>query len=327
MMMEETTMRPGNMMMKTTALVCVLATMSLASCATTGSQDEPAPDDPTQAPDTPAVVPELNLNGNNAQAAGAAEERVTSTSAVQSPTALALTGGDANAGSVDCAAQYATCGFAVGLSGVGCVASLFDAGATIAACVTLVSSVAACYVSIHSCEKSVATAMKNDAYGFKGSRDSVSSPANDALSCPGEDRVYKANFYWGKTGSVLSGIQLTCNHGKALTFGSTYNSIKNNTWNGSTCGKNNLIQGFDVWSGSGIDAMGVRCDKMFDTSTSDWEGIKYGGSSGGSESALECPEGRYVAGMKVWYWGSRGNGTTTDTRQIRGISLLCRVPA
>ncbi|MGN6154101.1 MAG: hypothetical protein ACTHOH_19185, partial [Lysobacteraceae bacterium] len=87
-----------------------------------------------------------------------------------------------------------------------------------------------------------------------------------------------------------------------------------------TCSKGYLIQGINVYpTSTWVSAMKTRCDKAWDTLTSDSIGGTWGGTAN-SATIIACPEGSYMSGLKTW----RNATSTTSNRYIRRMAMNCR---
>lgn len=154
----------------------------------------------------------------------------------------------------------------------------------------------------------------------------VAGDVKESQTCPADYRVNEATF-WSKLFDFnpryrgLSAIYLYCNDptATALKF------VKNNVWTaanpdsieagGGRCGSAplDMSQGFSVRAGVLVDALGLQCDRAFDTSVPNSVGGLFGGP-GGNSSTINCREGDYVVGMNVW---------TGALRSVKAFELLC----
>ncbi len=139
-------------------------------------------------------------------------------------------------------------------------------------------------------------------------------------SCHKNQRVKSIKPYWGgsyyhSTGDIY-GFVVECTDGQKWYFGNL-----TGTSQGAGCAKGYLIQGMDVKSGTVIDSIKIRCDKVWDKAAGDILGKQLGGT-GGSPATIACPERAYVSGIKTWLADSpTGDG---KNRYIQRIQLNCR---
>ncbi|MES2671896.1 MAG: hypothetical protein V4673_15965 [Pseudomonadota bacterium] len=135
------------------------------------------------------------------------------------------------------------------------------------------------------------------------------------VSCPGGSLMNGVRVF--ENGSRVTGLTLNClpttaNGAYTLKF---IGYTANGTWQGCA-NSGELVAGFNIRSGSEIDALGVVCRKFSD-------GTKYGksllGGSGGVRNDRHCPAGQELHGVKVQH-----DGASETNRNILGIEVICR---
>ncbi|NJL18021.1 MAG: hypothetical protein HC938_13430 [Nitrospira sp.] len=161
--------------------------------------------------------------------------------------------------------------------------------------------VGSCNAMAESCSRDTTT---NNPLTTSGGAKGTTSGTKQTITCGNisstgryENRV--TGFYFKKDTvnslTLISSIRMHCSTGGSAVFIGN-DGTSGSTWTGGICGNGRLTQGMKVRSGAYIDGLTRICDTVGFSST-DSDNVSPSttfGGTGGTESQLKCPEGKYI---------------------------------
>lgn len=229
--------------------------------------------------------------------------------------------------SAACKVSGVSCAISATASILSCSAIPESGGALTEVCIkALLASTVACAGVATNCGGGLPVADYTSATRGDGSSNAVVKD----IYCGDNGHVYQTQIFWGQpnvtgVGVRIRGIKLWCTNGD-------YRYVEQGRYAGqssklTTCATGRLIQGFDVRSGSHIDALAARCDKVWHTDSEYRDNVAtMAGGTGGDLSTLKCTEGHYVTGLRVWANKVTQDNIGLEQRFIKAFALICHGP-